>query len=146
MLFPRGSYAHYHDPQTVSESTVSAMFRSLVSSHEYDALGEEFEDKEHALFGDDVFVQTVAEVAKLEQVLGISTRTRRDPVSHRWEQNTLRVSDCRVRGRSSSTPPSCMRPFSKTRAEQHKVVASIGSCVTSTRVRCRSARPSLGTQ
>ena len=45
--------------------------RELVRGKEYDDLGEEFEDKEHALFGEHGFENMIAEVAKLEQSLGI---------------------------------------------------------------------------
>lgn len=66
------SFIRLYRPHAAREDTVLfPAFRSLVSSHEYNALGEEFEDKEHALFGDDGFEQIVAEVAKLEQTLGI---------------------------------------------------------------------------
>lgn len=66
------SFIRLYQPHAAREDTVLfPAFRSLVSSHEYDALGEEFEDKEHALFGDDGFEKSVAEVAKLEQTLGI---------------------------------------------------------------------------
>ncbi len=37
----------------------------------YDAMAEDFEKKEHALFGDDGFEKTVNQVAKLEQAIGI---------------------------------------------------------------------------
>lgn len=59
-------------PHAAREDTVLfPAFRSLVSSQEYDALGEEFEAKEHALFGDDGFEKIVDEVAQLEKTLGI---------------------------------------------------------------------------
>jgi hemerythrin-like domain-containing protein len=65
-------FIRLYRPHAAREDTVLfPAFRPLVSPHEYDALGEEFEDKEHALFGDDGFAKIVAEVAKLEQTLGI---------------------------------------------------------------------------
>ena len=45
--------------------------RSLVSSNEYDALAEEFEEKEHELFGEDGFDKMAHRVAELEQRIGI---------------------------------------------------------------------------
>lgn len=45
--------------------------RTLVSSHEYDALGEEFEKKEHAMFGKDGFDSMLDKVAGIEKSLGI---------------------------------------------------------------------------
>ena len=66
------SFIRLYRPHAAREDTVLfPAFRSLVSSHEYDALGEEFEDKEHALFGDDGFEKIVAEVAQIEKTLGI---------------------------------------------------------------------------
>jgi hemerythrin-like domain-containing protein len=66
------SFIRLYRPHAAREDTVLfPAFRSLVSSHEYDALGEEFEDKEHALFGDDGFEKVVNEVAQIEKTLGI---------------------------------------------------------------------------
>jgi hypothetical protein len=42
-----------------------------VTKHEYDALGEDFEKKEHELFGDDGFEKMVDRVAGIEKTLGI---------------------------------------------------------------------------
>lgn len=65
-------FIRMYRPHAAREDTVLfPAFRSLVSAHEYAALGEEFEDKEHALFGADGFEKTVAEVAALERMLGI---------------------------------------------------------------------------
>jgi hemerythrin-like domain-containing protein len=46
-------------------------FRKIVSRHEYDALGEEFEKKENQLFHGDGFEKNVEAVAQLEKKLGI---------------------------------------------------------------------------
>ncbi len=46
-------------------------FRKIVSPHEYDALGDEFEKKEDELFGEEGFFKVVGEVADLEKKLGI---------------------------------------------------------------------------
>ena len=46
-------------------------FRSVVSAHEYDALGDDFEKKEDELFGEDGFFKVVDKVAELEKKLGI---------------------------------------------------------------------------
>lgn len=45
--------------------------RGLVSANEYDAMAENFEKKEHALFGDDGFDKMVHRVAAIEQAIGI---------------------------------------------------------------------------
>ncbi len=46
-------------------------FQGLVTPQEYDALGEQFEDLEHKLFGEDGFNKVVDQVASLEKALGI---------------------------------------------------------------------------
>ncbi len=43
----------------------------IVSKQEYDALGEEFEKKEHELFGKEGFEGMVPRVAAIEKDLGI---------------------------------------------------------------------------
>lgn len=59
-------------PHAAREDTaLFPAFRGLVGAKEYDALGEQFEDKEHALFGEEGFEKMVTEVAKLERTLGI---------------------------------------------------------------------------
>ena len=46
-------------------------FRKLVSSNEYDSLGEEFEKNEHRLFGNGGFETMVGRVESIEKKLGI---------------------------------------------------------------------------
>jgi hypothetical protein len=46
-------------------------FRKIVSEHEFDSLGEEFEKKEDQLFGDEGFFKIVDQIAGLEKKLGI---------------------------------------------------------------------------
>jgi hemerythrin-like domain-containing protein len=59
-------------PHEAREDTVLfPAFRSIVSRHEYDALGEDFEKKEDELFGEDGFFKVVDQVAQLEKKLGI---------------------------------------------------------------------------
>ena len=59
-------------PREAREDTILfPAFRKIVSEHEYDALGEEFEKKENQLFHDDGFEKNVNAVAKLEKELGI---------------------------------------------------------------------------
>ncbi len=50
---------------------VHAAFRGIVSEHEFDALGEEFEKKEDPLFGDEGFFKVVGQVTEPEKKLGI---------------------------------------------------------------------------
>ncbi len=59
-------------PHEAREDTVLfPAFRKIVSQHEYDSLGEEFEDNEHKLFGKDGFETMVNKVADIEKSLGI---------------------------------------------------------------------------
>jgi len=46
-------------------------FRELVSRNEYAALGEDFEKKEHQLFGKEGFEGMVEKVGAVEKTLGI---------------------------------------------------------------------------
>lgn len=66
------SFNHMYRPHEAREDTVLfPAFRKIVSQHEYDALGEEFEDNEHKHFGKDGFEGMVAKVAQIEKALGI---------------------------------------------------------------------------
>src|SRR5947199_8557091 len=59
-------------PHEAREDTVLfPAFRKLISQHEYDSLGEEFEDNEHKLFGEGGFEMMVNKVANLEKSLNI---------------------------------------------------------------------------
>jgi hypothetical protein len=59
-------------PHAAREDTdLFPKLKDVVSPHEYDAMAEDFEKKEHALFGDDGFEKIVNRVAKLEQAIGI---------------------------------------------------------------------------
>jgi hemerythrin-like domain-containing protein len=61
-----------YNPHEAREDTVLfPAFRKLVSKHEYDSLGEEFENNEHKLFGKDGFETMVNKVADIEKQLGI---------------------------------------------------------------------------
>jgi hemerythrin-like domain-containing protein len=59
-------------PHEAREDTVLfPAFRKLVPGNEYDSLGEEFEKKEHELFGAGGFESVVDKVAGIEKKLGI---------------------------------------------------------------------------
>ncbi|MDB5229057.1 MAG: Hemerythrin cation binding domain protein, partial [Bacteroidota bacterium] len=45
--------------------------RKIVTAHEFDSLGEDFEKKEHNMFGADGFEMMIDKVAAIEQQLGI---------------------------------------------------------------------------
>ncbi len=68
-------------PHEAREDTVLfPAFRKLVSRHEYDSLGEEFEKNEHKLFGADGFETMVNKVMLLERSLGIYELSKFTPV------------------------------------------------------------------
>ena len=65
-------FIRMYNPHEAREDTVLfPAFRKLVSAHEYDALGEAFENKEHELFGEDGFEHMVDKVSGIEKQLGI---------------------------------------------------------------------------
>ena len=66
------SFNFMYRPHEAREDTILfPAFRKLVSQHEYDALGEEFEQNEHKRFGEDGFETMVNKVADIEKQLGI---------------------------------------------------------------------------
>lgn len=66
------SFNRMYRPHEAREDTVLfPAFKKIVSSHEYSALGEDFEKKENELFGEDGFESMVDRVAALEQKFGI---------------------------------------------------------------------------
>ncbi len=65
-------FVRMYEPHEAREDTVLfPAFKTIVSKHEYDALGDEFEKKENQLFHGDGFEKNVAAVADLERKLGI---------------------------------------------------------------------------
>jgi hemerythrin-like domain-containing protein len=66
------AFLRMYRPHEAREDTVLfPSFRSIVSPHEYDSLGDDFEKKEDELFGDEGFFKVVDQVAQLEKKLGI---------------------------------------------------------------------------
>jgi hemerythrin-like domain-containing protein len=66
------SFIAMYRPHAAREDTdLFPMLRGLVSAHEYDAMAEDFEKKEHQLFGSDGFEMMAKRVAGLEQQIGI---------------------------------------------------------------------------
>ena len=66
------SFNTMYRPHEAREDTILfPAFRKLVSKNEYDSLGEEFENNEHKLFGEDGFETMVNKVADIEKTLGI---------------------------------------------------------------------------
>jgi len=65
-------FIRMYRPHEAREDTVLfPALRSVVTPKEFEALGEQFEDKEHELFGKEGFEGIVVQVGKLEQTLGI---------------------------------------------------------------------------
>lgn len=74
------SFARMYRPHAAREETVLfPAFRDIVGRGAYRELGEEFEEKEHQLFGEHGFDDTVAEVARLESELGIADLAKFTP-------------------------------------------------------------------
>jgi hemerythrin-like domain-containing protein len=66
------AFIRMYRPHEAREDTVLfPALRGIVKPKEFEALGEQFEDKEHELFGKEGFEGIVAQVGKLEQTLGI---------------------------------------------------------------------------
>lgn len=65
-------FIRMYNPHEAREDTVLfPEFRRIVSRHEYDSLGEDFEKREHELFGKEGFEGMVDKVARIEKKLGI---------------------------------------------------------------------------
>ena len=65
-------FIRMYNPHEAREDTVLfPAFRKVVSPHEFDALGEDFERKEDELFGDDGFEKMVDKVASIEKRFAI---------------------------------------------------------------------------
>jgi len=71
------SFARMYRAHASREDTILLpAFRDILTPGELDELGEQFEAKEHALFGDDGFERKVAEVAALEESLDLNDLAR----------------------------------------------------------------------
>jgi hemerythrin-like domain-containing protein len=65
-------FERMYRPHAAREDTVLfPAFREVVGRRAYRELGEQFEDREHELFGEHGFESVVREVGELEQALGI---------------------------------------------------------------------------
>jgi len=65
-------FVRMYRPHEAREDTVLfPALRSVVKPREFEALGEQFEDKEHELFGKEGFEGVVVQVGTLEQTLGL---------------------------------------------------------------------------
>jgi len=65
-------FVRMYEPHEAREDTVLfPALRKIVSPNEYAALGEDFEEKEHELFGEEGFEKNVEQVAGYEKALGL---------------------------------------------------------------------------
>jgi hemerythrin-like domain-containing protein len=65
-------FVRMYRPHEAREDTVLfPAIRSLMTPKQYDELGDQFEDKEHQLFGDHGFENIVEQVARIEKAIGI---------------------------------------------------------------------------
>jgi len=66
------AFVTMYRPHAAREDTVLfPKLRDIVSGHEFDAIGEEMEKREHQHFGEDGFEKAVAQVADLERKVGL---------------------------------------------------------------------------
>jgi hemerythrin-like domain-containing protein len=74
------SFIRMYEPHAAREDTVLfPALHEIVSRSEYDALGEDFERREHKVFGGDGFEQAVAEVGDIERRLGVENLAQFTP-------------------------------------------------------------------
>jgi hemerythrin-like domain-containing protein len=76
------SFIRMYRPHEAREDTILfPALRDIVSAHEYAAMGEDFEKKEHDLFGEGGFEKMVEKVAGIEKSLGIYDLAKFTPKS-----------------------------------------------------------------
>jgi hemerythrin-like domain-containing protein len=74
------AFIRMYEPHASREDTVLfPALHGLVSRSEYDALGEDFERREHQTFGEDGFEHAVARVGAVEKTLGIEDLSQFTP-------------------------------------------------------------------
>ena len=75
-----GQFVRMYRPHEAREDTVLfPAMRSIITANEYDSLGEDFEKKEHQLFGEDGFEKMVDRVAGIEKTLGLDDLSQFTP-------------------------------------------------------------------
>lgn len=69
-------------PHEAREDTILfPAFRKIISSHEYDSLGEEFEKDEEKIFGKNGFESLINKVETIEKSIGIYALSKFTPIS-----------------------------------------------------------------
>jgi hemerythrin-like domain-containing protein len=83
-------FTRMYGPHKAREDTVLfPALHGLVSASEYDAMGDAFEDRERALFGEHGFETMVAKIADIEKRLGIYDLPRFTPRAQRPASRTV---------------------------------------------------------
>jgi hemerythrin-like domain-containing protein len=66
------AFVTMYRPHAAREDTVLfPKLREIVSAHEFDAIGDEMEKREHQNFGEDGFEKAVAQVTEIEKKIGL---------------------------------------------------------------------------
>ena len=74
------AFVTMYRPHAAREDTLLfPKLRDIVSGHEFDAIGEEMEKREHQHFGEDGFEKAVAQVAEIEKRVGLYDLTQFTP-------------------------------------------------------------------
>lgn len=67
-----GQFIRMYRPHLAREDTILfPAMHAMISPEDYDILGDQFEDREHKLFGENGFEKVVDEIAKIEKPLDI---------------------------------------------------------------------------
>jgi hemerythrin-like domain-containing protein len=83
------SFTRMYSPHISREnSVVFRTFHEIVPPREYAELGEQFEDKEHSLFGADGFEKTLSQIFGIEKELGIYDLARFTPATQAGSSGT----------------------------------------------------------
>lgn len=61
----------YRPHEAREDTIVFPAFKTLLTKQEYEKLGDQFEDKEHQLFGKEGFEGVIMQIAEIEKTLGI---------------------------------------------------------------------------
>jgi len=61
----------YRPHEAREDTVIFPEFKTVITQKEYDELGEEFEDKEHKMFGKSGFEGVLSKIAEIEKSLGI---------------------------------------------------------------------------
>lgn len=84
-------YIRMFRPHEAREDTVLfPAFHKLISPEEYKKLGDQFEEREHKLFGKDGFDKAVKQVTEIEKQLGIYNLSQFTPKKNEFQQFFMR--------------------------------------------------------